>query len=143
MAYTPLVLYSIKDEKKAQQITALCKKLGVHTKEIQTKDADEKVDFDTGTKIEEPVESAGTKVEDSVFHIAEYIPKALRDLMYPNLVSEEELMEAVYQRGFLPKGTPFQNLPQEFVDGCLIGAWPQVLDVIKTMRSHYDIPFDK
>ena len=25
MAYTPLVLYSIKDEKKAQQITALCK----------------------------------------------------------------------------------------------------------------------
>ena len=42
MAYTPLVLYSIKDEKKAQQITALCKKLGVHTKKIQTKDADEK-----------------------------------------------------------------------------------------------------
>lgn len=64
-------------------------------------------------------------------------------LMYPNLVSEEELMEAVYQRGFFPKGTPFQNLPQKFVDGCLIGAWPQVLDVIKTMRSHYDIPFDK
>lgn len=107
------------------------------------KDADEKVDFDTGIKIEEPVKSTGTKVEDSVFHIAEYIPKALRDLMYPNLVSEEELMEAVYQRGFFPKGTPFQNLPQEFVDGCLIGAWPQVLDVIKTMRSHYDIPFDK
>ena len=101
------------------------------------------VDFDTGAKVEEPVKSTGTKVEDSVFHIAEYIPKALRDLMYPNLVSEEELMEAVYQRGFFPKGTPFQNLPQEFVDGCLIGAWPQVLDVIKTMRSHYDIPFDK
>ena len=107
------------------------------------KDTDEKVDFDTGAKVEEPVKSTGKKVEDSVFHIADYIPKALRDLMYPNLVSEEELMEAVYQRGFFPKGTPFQNLPQEFVDGCLIGAWPQVLDVIKTMRSHYDIPFDK
>ena len=84
------------------------------------KDTDEKVDFDTGAKVEEPVKSTGTKVEDSVFHIAEYIPKALRDLMYPNLVSEEELMEAVYQRGFFPKGTPFQNLPQEFIDGCLI-----------------------
>ena len=56
------------------------------------------------------------KVEGSVFHIADYIPKALRDLMYPNLVSEEELMEAVYQRGFFPRGTPFQNLPQEFVE---------------------------
>lgn len=52
------------------------------------KDTDEKVDFDTGAKVEEPVKSTGTKVEDSVFHIAEYIPKALRDLMYPNLVSE-------------------------------------------------------
>lgn len=55
------------------------------------KDTDEKVDFDTGAKVEEPVKSTGKKVEDSVFHIADYIPKALRDLMYPNLVSEEEL----------------------------------------------------
>ena len=52
------------------------------------KDTDEKVDFDTGAKVEEPVKSTGKKVEDSVFHIADYIPKALRDLMYPNLVSE-------------------------------------------------------
>ena len=106
------------------------------------KDVDEKVDFDTGEKIEEPNKTEN-KVEESVFHIADYIPKALRDLMYPNLVSEEELMEAVYQRGFFPRGTPFQNLPQEFVDGCLIGAWPQVLDVIKTIRSSYEVPFDK
>ena len=105
------------------------------------KDTDEKVDFDTGEKIEETKKEP--KVEDSVFHIADYIPKALRDLMYPNLVSEEELMEAVYQRGFFPRGTPFQNLPQEFVEGCLIGAWPQVLDVIKTIRSSYEVPFDK
>ena len=46
------------------------------------KDTDEKVDFDTGAKVEEPVKSTGTKVEDSVFHIAEYIPKALRDKMH-------------------------------------------------------------
>ena len=43
MAYTPLVLYSIKDQKKAQQITALCKKLGIRAKEVQVRDADEKV----------------------------------------------------------------------------------------------------
>ena len=43
MAYTPLVLYSIKDQKKAQQITVLCKKLGIRTKEVQVKDVDEKV----------------------------------------------------------------------------------------------------
>ena len=68
-----------------------------------------KVDFDTGAKVEEPVKSTGKKVEDSVFHIADYIPKALRDLMYPNLVSEEELMEAVYQRGFFPERNAFSE----------------------------------
>lgn len=106
------------------------------------KDADGKVDFDTGQKVEEAQKEENTKVEYSVFHIPDYVPKPLRDLMYPNLVSEEEIMEAVYKRGFFPRGTPFQNLPKEFVDGCLIGAWPQVLDVIKEIRSTYNVPFD-
>lgn len=119
------------------------------------KDADEKVDFDTGKKIpdpkkdileEKPPEEYRQQELDisqsEVFHLNDYIPKPLRDLMYPNLVSEEEIMEAVYKRGFFPRGTPFQNLPKEFVDGCLIGAWPQVLGVIKEIRSTYNVPFD-
>ena len=60
MVYTPLVLYSIKNPKKAQQITALCKKLGVHTKEIQTKDADEKVGVLAGI---DPLTAMGAKKE--------------------------------------------------------------------------------
>ena len=35
----------------------------------------------------------------------------------------------------------FQNLPQDFVDGVLIGAWPQVMNMIREMRSKYNIPF--
>lgn len=119
------------------------------------KDANETVDFDTGKKIEDskkgiPQEKQSEEYhqqeldisQSEVFHLNDYIPKALRDLMYPNLVSEEEIMEAVYKRGFFPRGTPFQNLPKEFVDGCLIGAWTQVLDVIKEIRSTYDVPFN-
>lgn len=119
------------------------------------KDADERVDFDTGKKIADPkkdIQKAKPSEEyrqqeldisqSEVFHLNDYIPKPLRDLMYPNLVSEEEIMEAVYKRGFFPRGTPFQNLPKEFVDGCLIGAWPQVLGVIKEIRSTYNVPFD-
>lgn len=101
-------------------------------------DADEEVDFNAAAS---PVENETYK-QTELFHLNDYIPKALQDLMYPNLVSEEEIMEAVYERGFFPRGTPFQNLPGEFVDGCLIGAWPQVLDVIKGMRSKYNIPFE-
>mgnify|MGYP000724272168 CR=1 FL=1 len=44
--------------------------------------------------------------------------------------------------GIFPQRTPFQNLPQDFVDGVLIGAWPQVMNVIREMRSKYDIPFN-
>lgn len=63
--------------------------------------------------------------------------------MYPYLVSEDEVMEAVYQRGYFPRGTPFQNLPTDFIDGVLIGAWKQVLGVIKEIRSKQEIPFDE
>lgn len=119
------------------------------------KDADERVDFDTGKKIPDPKKDIPKEKppeeyqqqeldisQSEVFHLNDYIPKPLRDLMYPNLVSEEEIMEAVYKRGFFPRGTPFQNLPKEFVDGCLIGAWPQVLGVNKEIRSTYNVPFD-
>lgn len=115
-------------------------------------DADEKVDFHTGEKIPDagkgtgqPEAPEGHKEPDmsksETFHLNEYIPKALRDLMYPQLVSEEELMEAVYNRGYFPRGTPFVNLPDEFVGECLIPGWPQVMGLIKEIRSKYEIPF--
>lgn len=107
-------------------------------------DADETLDFNTGEKIQEKKE---TKPEtdmsrSEVFRLNDYIPKALQDLMYVNLVSEEELMEAVYYRGFFPRSTPFQNLPEEFIEGCLIAAWPKVMAVVSELRSKQEIPFD-
>ena len=119
------------------------------------KDADEQVDFNTGERVtdkkeeppkEKPPEEYKQQELDlsrtEAFRLNDYIPKALQDLMYGDLVSEEEVMEAVYQRGYLPRGTPFENLPKDFVDGCLIGGWPQVLDVVKGIRSTYKTPFD-
>lgn len=107
-------------------------------------DADEEVPFDTGTKDRPPEKKEEPDMSKSeTFRLPDYIPKELQDLMYPYLASEEEVMEAVYQRGYFPRGTPFQNLPGEFVQGVLIGAWPQVMKVIQEMRSHYDIPFNQ
>ncbi len=105
-------------------------------------DTDEQVDFDTGQKIPEKKEQKTDMSQSEVFRLNDYIPKALQDLMYVNLVSEEELLEAVYHRGFFPRSTPFQNLPAEFVDGCLIAAWPKVMAVINEARSKREIPFD-
>lgn len=116
------------------------------------KDADGEVDFSTGEKISDAGKGAGQREASGghkepdisgseTFHLNEYIPKALRDLMYPNLVSEDELLEAVYNRGYFPRGTPFVNLPGEFVEGCLVPGWPQVMELIKDIRSKYEIPF--
>lgn len=118
------------------------------------KDADEKVDFQTGEKIEEDKQENGRKSpsetekqpdvsKSEAFSLNEYIPRALRDLMYQNLVSEDEVMEAVYSRGYFPRGTPFVNLPGEFVEGCLIPGWPQVMELINEIRSTYQIPFEQ
>ena len=106
-------------------------------------EADEEVPFNRAEK--EPPKEKKPEPDPSkseTFRLPDYIPKKLQDLMYPNLASEEEVMEAVYQRGYFPSGTPFQNLPQDFVDGVLIGAWPQVMNVIREIRSKYDIPFN-
>ncbi len=105
-------------------------------------DADEAVDFHTGEKAEQ--DKARHPSGSETFRLNDYIPKALQDLMYPNLVSEEELMEAVYNRGYFPRGTPFINLPDEFVMGCMVAGWPQVLAVIRQeIRSKYEIPFEQ
>ncbi len=66
-------------------------------------DIDEELDFDTGEKLqegkkeqkEEKPEEKGAKPEadmsrSEVFRLNDYIPKALQDLKYVNLVSEEE-----------------------------------------------------
>lgn len=106
-------------------------------------EADEEVPYNQANKKDDPPKKKQEPdpSNSETFRIPDHIPKKLQDLMYPNLVSEEEIMEAVYQRGYFPRNTPFQNLPQDFVDGVLIGAWPQVMNMIREMRSKYNIPF--
>ena len=70
------------------------------------------------------------------------IPKALADLMKVNNVTREEIEAAVSLRGYFPRGTPIENYPKEFVDGCLVGAWAQVYKTIENeIRNSLDIPF--
>ncbi len=126
----------VSEEKKAEKLPDFMS--------LPEADIDETVDFNTGKKIQEKEKPEVDMSRSEVFRLNDYIPKALRDLMYVNLVSEEELMEAVYFKysQIFPKGTPFVNLPSDYVDGVLIAAWPQVLAVIKTMRSKQEIPFN-
>lgn len=66
------------------------------------------------------------------------IPIALADLMRANSVDEADIRLAVSQRGYYPQDTPIVNYDPSFIDGCLIGAWQQLLPII---RENQKTPF--
>ncbi len=66
------------------------------------------------------------------------VPEKLAVLMNANKVSCEELQGVVGKRGYFPEDMPVKDYPADFVEGCLIGAWPQVYQKVLDNR---DIPF--
>lgn len=67
------------------------------------------------------------------------IPEALWRLMQADGIHEEEIMLAVAEQGYFPHTTPLRNLPMDFVEGVLIGAWPQVRAAVLANREK--VPF--
>ena len=82
-----------------------------------------------------PVVPAGISASDLQ---AQGVPTALAQLMAANNVTPEELQTVVGQRGYFPADMPVKDYPADFVSGCLVAAWPQVLEMICTNR---DVPF--
>lgn len=107
--------------------------------EFDTSSSDVKVNENPPhTELDKPVPKSS-----ELFHVDERIPKALRDLMEEKLVSEEELQKVVAKQGYYPQSTPILNYDPDFILGVLVGAWPQVYQMIKELRESYEIPFDE
>ncbi len=60
----------------------------------------------------------------------------LYDLMDAEGVTAEEVMTVVAAKGYFPKGTALEKLPENFVEGVLVGAWPQVLAAIRQTKAN-------
>lgn len=71
------------------------------------------------------------------------IPKALRDLMEANHVDEWDLQNVVAARGYYPSDVPIRDYDEDFINGCLIGAWDQVYAMVREMKEKEEIPFKK
>ncbi len=67
------------------------------------------------------------------------IPASLRDLMTQYGVREVEIQAVVSQKGYYPQDTPIANYDNGFIEGVLVGAWPQVFEMIKDFRN--SLPF--
>lgn len=64
--------------------------------------------------------------------------KQLRELMIAGDVTENELRQVVWERGYYPLDTPINKYDPEFVAGVLVAAWDQVCEMIVNNRN---IPF--
>ena len=80
-----------------------------------------------------PAPQEDTKPQDNAGAL-----KALRDLMKANGVDDYQVQAAFAARGYFPEQTPLENLPADFIQGVLIGAWAQVYSWIK---AHDPVPF--
>ena len=70
--------------------------------------------------------------------IALGVPEKQAPLMSANNVTPEELQAVVGQRGYFPEDMPIRDYPADFVEGCLVAAWSQVLQMVLDSR---DLPF--
>lgn len=70
------------------------------------------------------------------------IPKALRDLMIQNNVCEWDIQNVVYAKGHFPSDMEVWDYPADYIDGVLVGAWPQVLAAIRNMKEKDAVVFN-
>ena len=45
-------------------------------------------------------------------------------------------------RGYFPGDMQVYDYPEDFIQGVLVGAWPQVFAMIKDMKKNDSVPFN-
>lgn len=88
---------------------------------------------------EKPVPAESAKKHQAMPGASDAL-KALFDLMNESGFERDDVQQVVADRGYYPKSTPIEKYDPEFIKGVLIGAWPQVYELIAAKRDN-DIPF--
>lgn len=64
------------------------------------------------------------------------VPRAVADLMMTDKVSVEEIMQVIYQGGFMPADTPLENIPQDLW-GYLSSNWDKAMNLLNTQIRQF------
>ena len=97
---------------------------------------------DPAPKEEATAETDGSGTSSTYFSDPAKLPKALRDLMEQDGISEWDIQMAVLAKGYYPDGTLIENMDPEFIKGWIIAFWPQVKDLINQIKADQAIPFN-
>lgn len=68
---------------------------------------------------------------DQAINISNPIPQGLADLMKIQNVTEDELMQIIYQGGFMPQDTPLENVPQSLFEH-ITSNWDAALGLLNS-----------
>jgi GTPase SAR1 family protein len=79
-----------------------------------------------------PADPAGNKI---------VLPRALAELMAKDEIYPEEIQWVVAVKGnggkgYYPIDTPIDNYDSEFVNGALVGMWPQIVQMVQEKRTN-------
>ena len=55
--------------------------------------------------------------------------------------NEWNIQDACFAKGYFPKDTLIQDMPEDFVQGVLIGAWEQVKKVMQKQIEEAEVIF--
>ncbi|WP_251870307.1 ATP-binding protein [Enterococcus italicus] len=64
------------------------------------------------------------------------IPASVADLMKLNQVTNEEILQVIYQGGFMPADTPIENIPDDLW-GYLATNWEPAMNLLNTKIRNY------
>lgn len=111
---------------------------------------EKQVPADTGEEPETTAPEPSTTVPDApaadedeppfIFsNSLEGIHPPLADLLRSNKVTPAEIRIVVGDKGYFPADMPVQDYPLDFVEGCLIAAWPSVYESV--LKDREGLPF--
>lgn len=104
-------------------------------------------DPDVPAKSKEKETQSETKADPFPLYLSnpDNLPAELKQLMETDDISEWEIEQVVYARGYFPDGTPIEKMEQAspgFVKGWIIQFWPQVKELAMQIRKDEGIPFN-
>lgn len=69
--------------------------------------------------------------ETTIESIPAVVPRAMADLMTTDKVTVDEIMQIIYQGGFMPVDTPLENIPEDLWN-YLVTNWPAAMNLLTT-----------
>lgn len=84
----------------------------------------------------EPTTSEPNFTPERDMEIPSMVPRSVADLMINDQVSVDEIMQVIYQGGFMPADTPLENIPEDLW-GYLATNWTAAMNLLNTKIRNF------